>query len=125
MRRIRLAQGHHVGLPAFGSAPSRNGESDGALESARRLRAADPDCSLGEASAKGAPPDIPARDDDQERKADSCFLAKEQPWRTAWRARSLLSWTTTSRRRVGPGAIAIASKEQRGDVRSGSSSRCR
>ena len=27
---------------------------------------------------------------------DSCFLAKEQSWRTAWRARSLLSWTRSS-----------------------------
>src|SRR5215208_117823 len=29
---------------------------------------------------------------------DSCFLPKEQSWRTAWRARSLLSRTTRSSR---------------------------
>jgi hypothetical protein len=28
--------------------------------------------------------------------ADSCFLAKEQSWRTAWRAHSLLSWTRST-----------------------------
>jgi hypothetical protein len=35
-------------------------------------------------------------DDDQERRGDACFLAKEQSWRTAWRARSLLSRTNLS-----------------------------
>ena len=37
---------------------------------------------------------------------DLCFLAKEQSWRTAWRARSLLSRTTTSSHDAAPGAIA-------------------
>jgi hypothetical protein len=37
---------------------------------------------------------------------DSCFFAKEQSWRTAWSARSLLGWTTTSSRDVGPRVIA-------------------
>src|SRR5215218_5722520 len=44
-------------------------------------------------------------DEDQERRGEFCFLAKEQFWRTAWRARSLLSWTTTSSRNAGTGAI--------------------
>src|SRR5215218_460822 len=44
-------------------------------------------------------------DEDQERRGEFCFLAKEQFWRTAWRARSLLSWTTTSSRDAGTGAI--------------------
>ena len=39
---------------------------------------------------------------------DSCFFAKKQSWRTAWRARSLLSRTTTSSRTRGPGAIATS-----------------
>src|SRR4051794_9411943 len=26
---------------------------------------------------------------------DSCFLAKQRSWRTAWRSRSLLRWTST------------------------------
>jgi hypothetical protein len=30
---------------------------------------------------------VPALDDDQERRGDSCISAKEKPWRTAWRAR--------------------------------------
>jgi hypothetical protein len=33
------------------------------------------------------------KDDDQERKGDSRFLAKEHSWHNAWRARSLLSRT--------------------------------
>src|SRR3954451_5968051 len=37
-----------------------------------------------------------ARDDDQARGRGCCFSAKEQSWRTAWRARSLLSWTRGS-----------------------------
>jgi hypothetical protein len=40
--------------------------------------------------------DTSPMDDDQERRRDSCFVATEQSWRTAWRARSLLSWTNTS-----------------------------
>jgi hypothetical protein len=38
-----------------------------------------------------------ALDDDHERKGgDCCFVAKEQSWRTAWRARSLLTRTKRS-----------------------------
>jgi hypothetical protein len=37
---------------------------------------------------------------------DSCFSAKEQSWRTAWRACSLLRRTTTSSHHAAPGAIA-------------------
>jgi hypothetical protein len=33
---------------------------------------------------------------------DAGFLAKEQSWRTAWRTRSLLSWTKTSSRPAPP-----------------------
>jgi hypothetical protein len=32
---------------------------------------------------------------------DDYFLAKEQSWRTAWRARSLLSWTSTGSAQLG------------------------
>jgi hypothetical protein len=39
---------------------------------------------------------------------DSCFLAKEQSWRTACRARSLLSRTKTSSPNAGSGAIATS-----------------
>jgi hypothetical protein len=35
-------------------------------------------------------------DDDQEHRGRLPLLAKEQSWRTAWHARSLLSWTNTS-----------------------------
>ena len=37
-----------------------------------------------------------AQDDDQVRRGDPCFCAKEQSWHTAWLARSLLSWTKSS-----------------------------
>jgi hypothetical protein len=36
----------------------------------------------------------PAADEDQERRGRLPLVAKEQSWRTAWSARSLLSWTT-------------------------------
>src|ERR671914_819961 len=58
-----------------------------------------------------------ASDDDQERRGDSCFLANEQSWRTAWLARSLLSWTKLSSRVRAPPtasrAIAMREDEQR------------
>lgn len=41
---------------------------------------------------------LPVDDDDQERRGDCWFLANEQSWRTARRAGSLLSWTTSTRR---------------------------
>jgi Major Facilitator Superfamily len=36
----------------------------------------------------------------------SRFFAEERSWRTAWRARSLLSWTTTSSHVAAPGLMA-------------------
>jgi hypothetical protein len=40
---------------------------------------------------------------------DAGFLAKEQSWRTAWRTRSLLSWTKTSSRPAPPRCmVAVA-----------------
>src|SRR4051812_18406932 len=45
----------------------------------------------------------------------SCYLAKEHSWRSAWRARSLLSWTnldTLARRRAGDRRYRDARKRQ-------------
>jgi hypothetical protein len=65
------------------------------LESRKPIPLRDPAPALRpDAGVRKRSPQPVAPDDDQERWGDSCFLAKEQSWRTAWRARSLLSRTT-------------------------------
>jgi hypothetical protein len=58
----------------------------------------------------GAPPpnpSLPQGTTTRSAAGDSCFLANEQSWCTAWPARSLPSRTRTSSRGAGPAAIAI------------------
>ena len=76
-----------------------------------------------DARARGRAADAPASDDDQERVGRLLslgFLAKERSWRTAWRARSLLSWTKLSsrfgRRRRRAAVSRCATSSGAGDV---------
>jgi hypothetical protein len=63
-------------------------------------------CPLVEASVSIGRDDTPAADDEHERRVRLLLLSKGAVLAPRFGDRSLLSWTTTSGRDAGPGAIA-------------------
>jgi hypothetical protein len=70
------------------------------------LPTSDRACLRVQAGAEDSHSRHPPRTTTRSASGDSCCLAKQRSCRTAWRARALLSWTTTSSRDAVSGVIA-------------------